>query len=278
MAKKIIIKGVGQLLAKRAAKDGKGVEIITCGTLSDIKFDLNTEMQDIFGGDGLFAIDSLVTGKSIEVTATDAKFDLAALQLMMGSTVEESVESSLWVLNEQKGAASGKNGSASVAAAGIDFGASLYGEGNFGVRLMNSNTLLKQVPFAADTEPDEDSFMVKVTAGSPVTAQIILNSDYVGSDITFNYQRSEKVDKVSLLSDEVPFPVHLIHHGSYMQKDGKFRGIETELYQCRARGTFSINNQRSTASASQISLTVLDPERADRSLGSIKVFEHVAQV
>lgn len=65
------------------------------------------ELEDIFGGDGLFAIDVLVKSKSIEVSATDAKFDLDAIQLMMGSTVQEQVKSYVWVLNEQSTVAAG---------------------------------------------------------------------------------------------------------------------------------------------------------------------------
>src|SRR5690606_9681233 len=85
-----------------------------------------------------------------------------------------------------------------------------------------------------------------------------------------------KVDNVSManiLTDEVPFPVHVIHHGSFQQKDGTRQDIEIELYACQARGTFSIDAQRATASTSAIELQILDPERTDGRTGSVKRYE-----
>ncbi|MGM7682867.1 hypothetical protein ACSVDA_12005 [Cytobacillus sp. Hm23] len=262
MAKKMIIKGVGTFMAKRASDDGKGMEVITLGTLQDLKIDMNIELEDIFGGDGLFAIDTIVKNKAIEVSATDAKFDLDALQLMMGSTVQEDVEDFVWVLNEQATLTAN-----SVAAeATVEFGNTVSGDGNFSVRLKDSNKLLEEVEFVDETtNPDEGKFMFDSTTG-----KIILNQSYVGSDIVFNYQRMETVDVVNIIADEVPFPVHVVHHGSFLQKDGTYAGIETEFYQARAKGSLSIDSQRTNASATSVTLQILDPERADGKLGSIK--------
>ncbi|WKL02755.1 hypothetical protein Q0F98_02310 [Paenibacillus amylolyticus] len=56
-------------MAKRLPADPMGaIEVVTLGTLQDLKIDLNVELEDIFGGDGLFAIDVLVKSKSIEVS------------------------------------------------------------------------------------------------------------------------------------------------------------------------------------------------------------------
>lgn len=255
MAKKMIIKGVGSFMAKRAKKDGTGVEVITLGTLQDLKIDLNVEIEDIFGGDGLFAIDTLVKSKSIEITATDAKFDLDAMQLMMGSTVQEQVEDYVWVLGEQAVAVDG--------AIPVEYGDSVHGKGNFAVRLKDSNTLLKEV----DGVPaGEGEFQFD-------GGEIIVDATYDNSDFVFNYQRTQIVDMVEILVDEVPFPVHVVHHGSFLQKDGTFAGIETELYSCQAKGSFSIDAQRASASSSQVALGIIDPERADGKLGSIKRYE-----
>lgn len=261
MAKKFIIKGVGTFMAKRYAKDGKGVEVLTLGTLQSLKIDLNVEIEDIFGGDGMFAIDTLVKSKSIEISATDAKFDLDALQLMMGSAVREGVvDDSIWVLNEQKVLLADDPALPTAATITVEYGATLFGDGNFQVRLKDENKLLKKVA----TAPAETEFSVDATG------EITLHKDHVGKDVVVNYQRKEIVDVVDILADEVPFPVHVIHHGSFLQKDGTFQGVETELYQCRAKGTFSIDAQRATASSSAIQLQVLDPERADGKLGTIK--------
>lgn len=273
MAKKMIIKGVGTFLAKRYHPDGKGAEVVTLGTLQDLQIDLNVEIDDIFGGDGLFPIDTLVQSKSIDITATDAKFDLDALSLMMGSSIREQVSDYLWVMNEQHALTAGMNGSESVAVAVPDFADTLYGDGNFSIRLKDSNTLLKQIDYASDKSPSEDEFMY-----NPDTKELIFNASHVNKDVVLNYQRTEIVDVADLLTEEVPFPVHVIHHGSFLQKDGTFQGIETELYACTAQGSFTINAQRATASSSTVSLKILDPERADGRLGTIKRYSATRRV
>ncbi|WP_432776020.1 hypothetical protein AAFJ72_03175 [Brevibacillus gelatini] len=278
MSKKMIIKGVGQFLAKRASKDGKGVEVITLGNMQDLKISLNVEMEDIFGGDGLFAIDTLVKSKSIDITATDAKFDLAALQLMMGSNMQEQKNDYVHVLGEQKTAIPGSlNRSASggndAAICEVEFGGTLYNGGNFHVRQKNTNRLLKQVPLSTSTAPQDDEFMVDTfTEGGETKTRLIFSPSLQNEEMVFNYQRIELVDVVDILVDEVPFPVHVVHHGSFLQKDGTYAGIETELYSCIAKGSFSIDAARATASTSALSLSVIDPERADGKLGSVKRF------
>lgn len=275
MAKKMIIKGVGTFMAKRLPTDPLGdVEVITLGTLQDLKIDLNVELEDVFGGDGLFAIDVLVKSKSIEVSATDAKFDLDAIQLMMGSTVQEQVNSFVWVLNEQEAASTGAF-NAGFAEVTPNFASTVYGaDGEITVRLKDSNKLLKKKASLGSTPALEaGEFYFDVANGV-----VVLNAAHVGKDVVMNYKRAEVVDMVDLLVDEVPFPISVVHHGTFQQKDGTFAGVETELYMCRAKGTFSINAQRAAASASSISLQILDPERADGKLGSIKRFTAASRV
>ncbi|PYE51416.1 hypothetical protein HUB98_05365 [Paenibacillus barcinonensis] len=273
MAKKMIIKGVGTFMAKRYPTDPMGaIEVVTLGTLQDLKIDLNVELEDIFGGDGLFAIDVLVKSKSIEVSATDAKFDLDAIQLMMGSTVQEQVKSYVWVLNEQAVATTGtaNSGFAEVKPA---FGSTIYEkDAGIAVRLKDSNTLLKQLP-SKGSAVKADEFFYDAANGL-----VVLNAVHIDKEIVMNYKRDEVVDMVDLLVDEVPFPISVIHHGTFQQKDGTFAGVETELYMCRAKGTFSINAQRAAASASAISLQILDPERPDGKIGSIKRFSATSKI
>lgn len=268
MAKKMIIKGVGTFMAKRAKKDGTGIEVVTLGSLQDLKIDLNVEIEDIFGGDGLFAIDTLVKSKSIEITATDAKFDLDALQLMMGSTVQEQVDDYVWVLGEQQTAVAGSIPASDPAEITPTYTASIFGDGNFSVRLKDSNTLLTKVDKAPTTVNE-----FQVSAG-----KILVHVDLVNNDFVINYVREQVVDMVDILVDEVPFPVHIIHHGSFQQKDGSFGGLETELYSCIAKGTFSIDAQRASASSSSVALQIIDPERTDGKLGSIKRYSTATRI
>lgn len=276
MAKRMIIKGVGTFMAKRYAKDNTA-EVITLGKLTDLKIDLNVELEDIFGGDGLFAIDTLVKSKSIEITATDARFDLNALELMMGSKVEEGVDSTLWVLEEMATVAPDEVGSPTCGevtpkyADTVASGANEFHDfdtDSWQVHLKDSNKLMSivtSVPSSA-TEVQWDDTKKK----------LIFHKDVVGQDVIFNYRRTDTVDMVAILAEEVPFPVSVVHHGVFIQKDGVKRGIETELYACRARGNFSINAARKTAATSQVSLVIIDPERPDGRLGTIKRFELAA--
>lgn len=258
----MIIKGVGSFLAKRYAADGSGLEVVTLGTMQDLRIDMNVDVEDIFGGDGLFPIDDLVTGKGVDITATDAKFDLDSVSLMMGSSVDEQVNDYLWVLGEDLTLDSS-------AEATVMFGDSIYNDGKFTVRLKDSNKLLKRVA----TLPAEDEF-----TADEVTGLVTLSAVHADKDIVVSYQREEMVDRANILGEEVPFPVHVIHHGSFLQKDGTYQGVETEFFMCRARGTFTINAQRATANAASVTLRVLDPERADRRLGSIKRYAATSQV
>lgn len=272
----MIIKGVGTMMAKVYDRAGKGAEVITLGTLQDLRITMSTEIDDIFGGDSMFAIDTLVRNKAIEITATDAKFDLDAVRLMMGSTVSEQVNSYVWVIGEQQTLVAGKNGSTSVAVCPLEFGGNdvdantntIYHDPGFVVRTKISNKLYKEVPFESDKAPGEGQFMYDNTEG-----KLYFADGMVDEDVVVNYRREERVDIADLLIDEIPFPVHVIHHGSFLQKDNTYAGIETELFCCRAQGQFSINAARATASASEVSLKVIDPERADNRIGTIKRYQ-----
>jgi hypothetical protein len=260
MAKKMIIKGVGTFMAKRTTAQG-GTEVVTLGNLQDLKITFTVDIEDIFGGDGLFAIDTLIKSKAIEITATDAKFDLDAVSLMLGSTVQEGVttgnDAYVYVLNEQGTI----NGTGDYTP---DFAATVF-DGDFQVRFINGNKLLTKV--ASNPQAGEYALDTTTVVGS---TSLEFNVADANKDIAINYKRKETVDMTPILVDEVPFPVIVVHHGSFQQKDGTYQGIETELFSCRAQGSFSIDAARATASAMNVSLKVIDPERADGRMGTIK--------
>ncbi len=260
MNRKMVIKGVGTLLAKRICPDGEK-ELITLGTLQDLRIDLATEIDDVFGGDGLFAIDNIVTSKSITITGTDAKFDLNAISLMMGSNVT-SGEGNAWSLNEKHTVQSNKTIVLKHPISDLQLPYELHPEESITLRLERNNKVIPRDYFTVETSGD-------------ITTVTIDHSDVkIGDVVIAAYQY--KVDNMSvadILADEVPFPVHVIHHGSFQQKDGTKQDIETELYACQARGTFSIDAQRATASTSAIELQILDPERPDGKIGSIKRYQ-----
>ena len=260
MNRKMVIKGVGTLMAKRICPNGEK-ELITLGTLQDLRIDMSTEIDEVFGGDGLFAIDNIVTSKSITVTGTDAKFDLNAISLMMGSNITNG-EGNAWALNEKQVVQSNKSIVLKRPVSDLQLPYELHPEKSITLRLERNNKVIPSGDFTVETE------------GDITTIEISNPSVRVGDVVIAAYQY--KVDDMSManiLSDEVPFPVHVIHHGSFQQKDGTKQDIETELYACQARGTFSIDAQRATASTTAIELQILDPERPDGKIGSVKRYQ-----
>lgn len=255
MGKKVIIKGVGTLMAMHP----NGKEIITLGTLQNLRIDMSVEAEDIFGGDGTFPIDQLIRQKLIEVTATDAKYDLAAASIMLGDTVKENQTTTLWSLNEVK----------RVKQDGTDLAVILNyrSVGGMNIRKQNSGEV---IPLSSVTTSD-------VTEGGRTVTKVTFEGTEVeeGDMVVFNYKHEVSgVDVMDIFKDSIPFPVHVVHHGAFEQKQtGKIRGVETELYSCLARGNFTIDASRATASASTITLQVMDPELECGKLGSIKIFE-----
>lgn len=258
--RKMIIKGVGTLLAKRICPNGEK-ELITLGNLQDLRIDMTTEIDDVFGGDGLFPIDDVVTSKTIRITGTDAKFDLNAIALMMGSSVSHG-EGNVWSLNEKQIVQSNKTITLKHALSDLVLPYELPPEESISLRLERNNRVIPR-----------DAFDVETVDGI-TTVQIDHPDIRPGDIIIASYQyKVTDLSMTNILADEIPFPVHLIHHGSYSQKDGTKQDVEIELYACRARGTFTINAQRATASTSAIELQVLDPERPDGRIGSVKRFQ-----
>ena len=258
---KMVIKGVGTLLAKRICPNGEK-ELVTLGTLQDLKIDLATEMDDVFGGDGLFAIDSVVTSKAITVTGTEAKFDLNAISLMMGSSITNG-EGNAWALNEKQVVQANKTVVLKRPVSDLQLPYELDPKETISLRLEKNNRVIPN-----------DTFTVETTTDTTTTITISNPAVSIGDTVIAAYQYKVKdMSAANLLTDEVPFPVHVIHHGSFQQKDGTKQDIETELYACQARGTFSIDGQRAAASTSAIELQILDPERPDGRIGTIKRYQ-----
>lgn len=272
--KKMIIKGVGFLMAK----DPNSGELLTLANLQNLKINLTVNLEDIFGGDGYFPIDTLVKDKSIEVTATDAKFDMNMIRLMMGSTLIEDSDVSaadayVHVINEQTVLPF-------AAATPVTFDYDLvYGDAMFdtdmSVRVVGTNKYLK--PAAGSVPASGEYLLTPAIGGAKAKITVLVDSVLSGASLAVNYKRVTTVDVVPLLANELPFPVAIVHHGSFQQKDGKYQGVETELYMCRAKGSLNLDFARATAAVNQISLEVLDPERADGRLGVIKRYEDTKQ-
>lgn len=337
--KKMLIKGAGKFMAKIPGCD----ELITLGTLNNMKLDIQLDMQDVEGGDSSVALDTILRKKTIDITAEDAKFDLNMIRLVLGSKLREGVSGSAYkmvgetvtlpnaapftiTLTEQSigtpaatayltnqagaqlvithaavantvtvngGVTGGETVYISYAVATtadkdgyvwvieekhsvennkitLGFGTTLFAEdGNktkhISVRGMKSNKLLKQIATGTPTELE-----YKVDAA---TGDVTLNAFMDKADIYVNYKRAEVVDILDISTKDFPLTVSVVHDGMFNQTDETIQGFQTELYTCRVKSNFTLDAARQQASTHSVTLTVIDSERADGKLGTIKRYE-----
>ncbi|WP_151734131.1 hypothetical protein [Paenibacillus tengchongensis] len=335
--KKMIIKGAGKFMAKLPNCD----ELITIGTLNDMKLDIQLDMQDIEGGDSSVPLDTLLRKKTIDISATAAKFDLNLLRLVLGSKMREGVSGSAYSMITEmvnvpasspyqvtlthsalsspapkayQSAVNGTDVSGDVTITGSTalFDMALAGKtvvivyaiaqpgvtsdpdgfvwvleekhtvaasgGNFEVNLLYSGNLHAEPQISVRTL--KGNKLLKKTTGTPGEDQytvsngkLSFNSAMKDVDIYVNYKRNEVVDILDITTKDFPLTVHVVHDGQFEQKDGSIQGFQTELYQCRVKSNFTLDTQRQQASTHNVTLTVIDPERADGKLGSIKRYE-----
>lgn len=154
----------------------------------------------------------------------------------------------------------------------IELAFPLFGGGQLGsktdhvsVRLINENYLLKQTTSAT---PAEGEYFIDTTAN-----KIVFNDYIDGENVYVNYKRPEVVDILELGSKDFPLTVSVVHDGQFEQKDGTIQAYQTELYACRVKSNFTIDAARQTASTHSVTLTVIDPERPDGRLGTIKRYQ-----
>ncbi|QNR70426.1 hypothetical protein IAQ67_28330 (plasmid) [Paenibacillus peoriae] len=337
--KKMLIKGAGKFMAKIPGCD----ELITLGTMNNMRLDIQLDMQDVEGGDSSVALDTILRKKTIDITAEDAKFDLNMFRLVLGSKLREGVNGSAYkmvgetvtlpstapftvalseksvgtpaataFLNNQAGQqltithdagantveiVGGVTGGETVyisyaVATSADkdgyvwvieekhvveggqitlgFGTTLFAEdGNktkhISIRGLKSNKLLKQV---ATGTPGEHEYKV-----DPTTGVVTFNTHMEKADIYVNYKRSEVVDVLDISTKDFPLTVSVVHDGLFNQTDESIQGFQTELYTCRVKSNFTLDAQRQQASTHSVTLTVIDSERADGKLGTIKRYE-----
>lgn len=334
--KKMIIKGAGKFMAKIPGCD----ELITLGTLNNMRLDIQLDMQDIEGGDTSVPLDTLLRKKTIDITAEDAKFDLNMVRLVLGSKLREGVSGATYKmvqetttvvgttisLNQQslaspaptvrKGNAAGElvvvthnvganklevvsgaeDGDTVFVSYAVEttadpdgyvwvleekhsvengkitlgFGSTLFDEGgtdgkfkHVSVRTLKDNKLLKRVK----DNPGEHEYTIDENG------VITFNPHMEKADVYVNYKRAEVVDVLDISTKDFPLTVTVVHDGLFEQKDGSLQGFQTELYACRVKSNFTLDAARQQASTHSVTLTVIDPERVDNKLGTIKRYE-----
>ena len=340
--KKMIIKGAGKFMAKIPGCD----ELITLGTMNNMRLDIQLDMLDIEGGDSSVPLDTLLRKKVIDITAEDAKFDLNMLRLVLGAKLREGVSGDTYTMVSEtltavdnlgnveatvnqdihtgggvpapivtKGGVEVVVGDYSVAARvftftgtvvatddivisypivatadadgyvwvleekhrvdataftiDLAFGSKLFNDegsktDHISIREIKDNKLMKQVA----SNPAEGEYSVDENTG-----KITFNSSKAKVDVYVNYKRIEVVDVLDISTKDFPLTVAVVHDGMFEQKDGSIQGFQTELYTCRVKSNFTMDAARQQASTHSVTLTVIDPERIDNKLGTIKRYE-----
>ncbi|WP_179031892.1 hypothetical protein [Paenibacillus kribbensis] len=219
------------------------------------------------------AYEDVITGTDVTtgvtVTGNKAVFEaaLAGKKVVIVypvalSGVQQDDDGFVWEL-EEKHVIQEVNGKCE---AELVFGTSLYTTPEISVRTLTGNKLLKQL---SNGTPTEEQYLVE-------GGKLIFNAALKDVAIYVNYKRNEVVDVLDISSRDLPLTVHLVHDGRFEQKDGSVQGYQTELYQCRVKSNFTIDAQRQQASTHSVTLTVIDPERFDNKLGTIKRYEVAA--
>lgn len=133
------------------------------------------------------------------------------------------------------------------------------------VRLIHENKLLKKT---SNPNPAKGEYFIDVDDN-----KIVFNEYLRGEDVYVNYKRPEVVDVLDIGANDFPLTVHIVHDGLFEQKDGSLQGYQTELFACRVKSNFTIDAARQQAATHSVTLTVIDPERPDGRLGTIKRYQ-----
>lgn len=132
-------------------------------------------------------------------------------------------------------------------------------------RLIHENKLLMKT---SNPNPGQGEFYIDEAEN-----KLVFNEYLRGEEVYVNYKRPEVVDVLDIGSNDFPLTVHIVHDGLFEQKDGSLQGYQTELFSCRVKSNFTIDAARQQAATHSVTLTVIDPERADGRLGTIKRYQ-----
>lgn len=208
------------------------------------------------------ASDIMVNGKNITFASGVSQGDEVIIYYPVSASAIDP-DGFVWVLEEKHDIKGGLI-TLNYPLFGGTLGSSSSKTEHVSVRLTKENKLLKKV----SGTPAKDEYSV-----DPATGEITFNSYIEGDQVYVNYKRPEVVDVMAIGSKDFPLTVHVVHDGQFEQKDGTVQGYQTELYACRVKSNFTLDAARQTAATHSVTLTVIDPERSDERLGSIKRYQ-----
>lgn len=228
------IEGVGE--AQVIGEDNK----LSLIHLQDMKLELSSSMEKIFGGESNFALYTYQTDKGVTASFKNASWSLDMLNLTQG--VKNDAKATLFA-NEK--VTVGTNGEIVLThAADADM-----------------TTLVVT---------DMDNNVIPVNASGEVDAS------YAGKDVVaiYNYTTTTGAIGSSVLTTSVPGYVRINHRSKAMkQKNGRVVRIYTTIYKARCDGSMTYNEQHKQAMAPELKFEAVDPERADKKFISFSVVD-----
>ena len=107
----------------------------------------------------MFAIDSIITSKSISITGTDAKFDLNAISLMMGSSITNGTGNAS-ALNEKHVVQSNNTIVLKRPVSDLQLPYELHPENSISLRLERNNRVIPNSDFTVETLDDTTTITI----------------------------------------------------------------------------------------------------------------------
>ena len=236
--------------------------VLSLSHLQDMTLELTSTMENIYGGEGNFALYSYNTEKGLKVNFTNASWNLDILNLTQGVTSNENTS----VFTEEKVTVGTASGTGLPGIGGIK--TSHHGDVDFTAPIMiyaSDNTVV----FAYDGEKITNGTATLGT-GASASYDVKLPTSYSGTTLTavYNYtlKPTDKINGISssLYTTGVPGFVTIHHRSKPMkQKDGRIIRLFTTIYRARCDGNLTINLKHKNAFAPELAFEVIDPERAD---------------
>lgn len=209
--------------------------------LQDISIDLSSKMEDIFGGEGNFALYTYQTEKGVKITAKNASMSMDLVEVSQGVSAEKVV-----TLFDTAKITIGTAGEVAVTEATAD-------PASFMVTVDGSVLNV--------TVADGKATVDKANAGK-------------AAEVFYRYTKSEDAVGASVLTTSVPGYVEFYHVSKPLkQKNGRIVKIYTTIYKARCDGSLKLDFKNKSAFAQELVFNAVDPEREDQKFVSFAVVD-----
>lgn len=224
-----------------------GEGVVNMMTMQDMGIEISSEMSDIFGGDGLYALDSFISKKDATFKFTEAKMSMNYITASQGSAINEKP---VLFIDE-------------VVTVGSD-----------GTATLSNDNIEEDSIFAYTTDDKGISTAVAFTFDSAAKTIKFTDADLIDKKVTVSYRYGGGADASGTTVKTVDVPGYYeIRHKSQpvKQKDNTYIVIYTTIYKARCDGSLNLDFKRMEAFAPELSFKAVDPEREDEAFVSFSV-------